>query len=85
MQRSDKVLTCENLMEIANFMLSHGYDSNITIEIEVEDKEMIKKINDDFYYRYGVKNSENSEKVNDIDTVNICIGGIKFKYLVKSN
>ena len=78
-----KILKGEQLMEIAKFLVEKGYDQGICIEIEVDDEETLKKINDDYYYRYA--GGEGEAPNEDIDDVQINISGIKFRYFVKQD
>ena len=76
-----KILKGEDLIEIAKFLIDNGYDQGICVEIAVDDVAMLKKINDDFYYRYA--SGEGSAPTEDIDDVNVNISGVKFRYFVK--
>lgn len=77
------VLKGEQLLEIARFLTEKGYDQGVSIEIEVENKAMLQKINDDFYYRYA--GGEGEAPKDEIDDVQINIGGVKFRYFAKQD
>lgn len=77
----NKILRAEDLMEISNFFLDKKYNNeNVTILIEVEDEHELNRVNDDFYYRFNDGKDIIDE---DFSSVDINIGGIKFKYKVK--
>ena len=71
----------EDLMEIAQSINDMGFlDGNITIFIEVDDKKILNRINDDFFYRYK---DEKAEKVDDVTEVNVSVNGVQFIYFTK--
>jgi adenylate kinase family enzyme len=76
-----KVPRIEDLMEIAQNINDLGFlDGNITIFIEVDDKKILNRINDDFFYRYK---DEKAEKVDDVTEVNVSVNGVQFIYFTK--
>lgn len=84
MQVRKKVLTIEDLGLISNFFFDNALgDGNIVIEICVDDKETLKKVNEDFFYRLN-KNGT-LPKNEDVSDVKVDIGDIHFKYVVKND
>ena len=74
----------EDVLNIADVIQRGGYSSNITVCIGVETKEILDKVNEDFFYRFTTR--ENYEALDpDVTEVNIKIGGIGFKYYIKEN
>ena len=82
---SKKILKAEDLMEISSFLIEKGFDQGITIEIAVDSIDTLKKINDDFFFRFefGTEGKDNTEPEIGDDII-INIGGVKFRYFVKS-
>lgn len=86
-----KILKGEDLSEIASWLIENGYsDANLKILIKVKDKQMLKNINDDYFYRFahykledGDENKENTNR--DADQIDVNIGGIDFQYIVDEN
>lgn len=59
----------------------HGKDlSNMTIVFELDEKSL-NRVNEDFYYRNNFDSSFN--KTENVDEVNVNIGGVKYKYIKK--
>lgn len=54
--------------------------SNMTITFELDSK-TLNKVNEDYYYRYNL----NGDLVKDenVDEINVNIGGVKYKYIKK--
>jgi len=77
------VLNFEDVIDIAQFLVERGLNNNgITISVELESKELLDKINEDFFYR--ITNGENYKALDpDITEVNLNIEGIDFKYYIK--
>lgn len=74
------IFTYEDIVKIAQFLHDNGYDGyNITIENKVKNKEAIKKVNEEFFYR---ANPDTKETPEECDSVNININGFNFKYIV---
>lgn len=81
-----KLLKGEDLMTISELLISNGYDENIEIVISVDDKATLRKINEDFFYRFANADGKAGEiKDDDVDEVLINVAGINFKYVVKEN
>jgi hypothetical protein len=73
-------LTHKDLLKITGFLYDNDYiDCGITIETEIATKEMLDKINEDFFYRY-VKQEDNDLKPEYGDVVTINMNGVKFRY-----
>lgn len=75
----DKILKYDDLMSISTVLAEagHVYD-NVTIEIGIHTKKMLNRINDDFFFRSGMKDDE---RINDVNEINISMNGVKFKYV----
>ena len=86
-----KILKGEDLSEIASWLIENGYsDANLKIVIKVKDKQTLKNINDDYFYRFAHyslnEGSENNDNANrDAEEVDVNIGGIDFQYIVDEN
>ena len=88
---TNKILKGEDLSEIASWLIENGYsDANLKIVIRVKDKQTLKNINDDYFYRFdhyplneGEKNNENTNR--DAEEIVVNIGGIDFQYVVDEN
>ena len=75
------VLEYSDLMEIAGFLINNKYDvAGISVELPLDSKEMLEKINEDFFYRTENGNSNLNPNVSEV-IVNV--GGINFRYFVK--
>ena len=75
----NKVLKLDDLAKIYGALDEEGYgDSGLEIVIRVRSKEILSKVNEEFYY----ENSKEGEPP-EVDEVNVQIGGINFKYIVK--
>lgn len=73
------ILNGEDLEKISNLLEDNGYgQSNIVILIKVKNKEVISRINDDFFYR---NNEEGTPP--DVDEINVKVGNVSFKYVVE--
>lgn len=74
----DKVLRIDALMEISNFLTEKRYDINgLSVNMKV-DKDTLKKIGEDYQYRYNT--NDKIEFDDNIKEINFNIGGIIFKY-----
>lgn len=73
------VLTISDLEKIASMLNDEGFgESNLTVIIKVRNKDILSRINDDFFYR---NNAEGTPP--DVDEVNVAMGGVNFKYVVE--
>lgn len=76
----NKNLSISDILSIAKYMDENGLiGNNITININVDSKETLRKLNEDFYYRLNTVD-ENVDFDNDEFIVNVC--GLKFKYML---
>lgn len=74
----NKNLSISDILSIAKYMDENGLiGNNITININVDSKETLRKLNEDFYYRLNTVD-ENVDFDNDEFIVNVC--GLKFRY-----
>jgi len=72
------LLGSNDLEKIAGLLEENGYgDSNLTITINVRSKDILSRINDDFFYRNNVEGTPP-----EVDEVNVDVGGVHFKYVV---
>lgn len=84
MQLRKKLLMGDELFEIANFLIEKGYNNeNIIVEISVDDENTLKRVNEDFFYKYGGEGEPDMDS--DVSFVDINISGVKFRYKVKSD
>ena len=75
------VLKSDDLEKIAALLSDNGYkDSNITIVINARTKDILDRVNEDFFYR---NNQEGTPP--DVNEVNVDINGIHFKYVVEED
>lgn len=71
------ILTLEDLYNIQNLLEVNGYgEIPLKIQIDVLTKERLKQINDTFY-QY---NTDNKEKTEDFEQINVNVGNIEFQY-----
>lgn len=71
------ILTLEDLYNIQNLLDVNGYgEIPLKIQIDVLTKERLKQINDTFY-QY---NTDNKEKTEDFEQINVNVGNIEFQY-----
>lgn len=77
-----QIIKYDDVLKIASFLKENGYDKyGLTISSVIETKDMLNKINEDFYYRiYG----NNNEKPMYSDEINISVEGINFNYILKN-
>ena len=54
--------------------------SNMTITFELDSK-TLNKVNEDYYYRYNLNGD--LDKDENVDEINVNIGGVKYKYIKK--
>ena len=75
-----QLIKLDNLIELSNLLLENGYSNDsMAIVINVHTNELLKKINEDIYYR---NKEENSQPINEnVDEIDININGINFKYI----
>jgi len=79
-----KILNKDDLLEIAEFFMEKGYGNNVTVNIELPDQKTMSRVNEDYYYKLN-QDAKNSEaNLEEIEELNINIGGVKFKYFVKN-
>jgi len=78
-----KILNKDDLLEIAEFFMEKGYGNNITVNIELPDKKTINRVNEDYYYKLNQGNKNNVVEIEEVEELNINIGGVKFKYFVE--
>lgn len=72
------LLNTEDLEKISNLLEDNGYgQSDITVVINVRSRDILSRINDDFYYR----NNEDGIPP-DVDEINVTVGNVKFKYII---
>lgn len=87
----NKILKGEDLSEIASWLIENGYsDAGLKIVIKVKDKQTLKNINDDYFYRFAHyplnENNENNDNAErDAEEIDVNIGGIDFQYVVDEN
>jgi len=73
------VISSDDLVKISELLAENGYSStDITVVINVRSNEILKRINDDFYYR-----NNDGGTPPDVDEINVNVGGINFKYVVE--
>ncbi len=75
------IITIDDLNKITDLLIENNYGAyGITISIPVRSKEILSRINDDFYYR---NNGEGTPP--DVEEINVEISGIKFRYYINEN
>lgn len=71
------LLNSDDLEKISDLLEENGYgQSNITIVINVRSKDILSRINEDYFYR----NNESGTPP-EVDEVNVTVGNVKFKYV----
>ena len=75
------IYTEADLSKMAQILEENGFNSpSITVVINVKSKEVLSRINDDYFYR---NNPEGNPP--EVDEVNVEIGNIRFKYVVEQD
>lgn len=75
---SNKILSITDILSIAKYMDENELiGDNVSININVDSKETLRKLNEDFYYRLNTVD-ENVDFDNKEFVVNVC--GLKFIY-----
>lgn len=71
----------DNLIELSNLLLKNGFSNDdMVISIHVHSDELMYKINEELYYKSSEENKETLPQDN-IDEIDVNIGGIKYKYV----
>ena len=78
-----RILKGEDLIEIASFLVEKGFDQGITVNISVDDKATLDKVNEDFFYRFASDEKTEGTPPEVGDELLINVSGIKFRYFVK--
>lgn len=78
-----KILSKNDLIEIAEFFVEKNYGDNIHIEIELPDQKTMNRVNEDFYYKLKINEKNGEDSLEEIDELNINVGGVKFRYFIK--
>lgn len=77
---SNKILKIEDAIKISNILTEYGYnDFGLVINTTIHSKELLNKLNQDFYYRD--KANKNSGNIEPVDEIILNISGITFKYV----
>ena len=75
-----RILKFDDLFNIVQAINDAGYsDTDMTIELPVENHDILKKINEEFFYRSGIKEGEPDPEAEE---VNVRFGNVGFKYVV---
>ena len=79
----DRVLKSDDLIKIAQSLKKLGYeDSGLIISIPIRTKILLNRLNESYYRKLG----GNTDKIDDVNEVNVSIYGINFKYyLIEDN
>jgi TnpA family transposase len=81
-----KILNSDDLEIISNFLNENGFsDAGLKILIQVDNKDMLRNINDDYFYRFASDGGSRANENRDADEVNVNIGGIEFSYVVRKD
>ena len=74
-----RILGFEDLVKIVEALHEAGYDEDaLIIGVPVPNATMMARVNQDYHYRMGVE----GEIEEDVNEVNISIGGVGFKYFI---
>lgn len=74
-----RILTFEDLVKIVEAISEAGYDNDgLIIGVPVPNETMMARVNEDYHYRMG----SGSDLEENVDEVNINIGGVGFKYFI---
>ena len=75
-----KILKPDDILKMQKFFQDNDYDiPNMQVVIEVNSEEALKKINEEYYFMQN-KEGEPAET----DEVNVCIGNVRYKYVVEN-
>ena len=70
-----------DLIKLSKILADNSFSNKgISISIEVKNKVILNKINEDIFFRNGGEG-----KVEEVDEIDINVNGINFKYVVKED
>lgn len=77
------LLKLDDLIELSNLLIKNGFTNNdLTIVIEVHTDELMKKINEELYFKSRTEENNNEPiNVNSVQEINVNIGDVKYKYV----
>jgi hypothetical protein len=68
-----------DLIKLSKILSDNGFSNKgISIAIEVKNKTILNKINEDIFFRNGGEG-----KVDEVDEIDINVNGVNFKYIIK--
>lgn len=77
-----KLLKLDNLIELSNLLLKNGYSNeDMTIVIGVHTDELMKKINEELYFKSRTDDNGGDPIVNDVKEIDVNVGNVKYKYV----
>lgn len=73
------IVKFSDIIKISKILSENNFSNKgISIVIEVKNKIVLNKINEDIFFRNGGEG-----KVEEVDEIDINVNGINFKYIVK--
>jgi hypothetical protein len=73
------IVKFSDIIKISKILSENNFSNKgISIAIEVKNKIVLNKINEDIFFRNGGEG-----KVEEVDEIDINVNGINFKYIVK--
>ena len=73
------IVKFSDIIKISKILSENNFSNKgISIAIEVKNKIVLNKINEDIFFRNGGEG-----KVDEVDEIDINVNGINFKYIVK--
>lgn len=73
------IVKFSDIIKISKILSENNFaNKGISIAIEVKNKIVLNKINEDIFFRNGGEG-----KVEEVDEIDINVNGINFKYIVK--
>lgn len=73
------IVKFSDIIKISKILSENNFSNkDISIAIEVKNKIVLNKINEDIFFRNGGEG-----KVEEVDEIDINVNGINFKYIVK--
>ena len=79
--RSRNIIKYDKMMDLVYLLKENGFDKyNFTITSEVNTREQLNKLNEDFFYKLP----ENADKTPEYgDEISVNFDGITFRYVIK--
>lgn len=82
MNNDKPILRIEDIKKITRFLIENGYDKyGLQIVTEIDDHDLLEKINEEYFYGLGGKDEKEMPAVTD--EIHINVGGVIYAYKYK--